>query len=74
VALNDMGQPQQALKILQAAVRRQPYDRDLLSGLAIYSARAGDRNAALSYVKLLRELEPENPTYVRMAAQIEAAR
>ena len=74
VALNDMGQPQQALKILQAAIRRQPYDRDLVAGLAIYSARAGDRNAALSYVKLLRELEPENPAYVRMTREIEAAR
>jgi Flp pilus assembly protein TadD len=71
VALNDAGQPQQALKVLEAALRRQPYDRDLLSGLAFYTARLGSREAALGYAKQLRELDPENPEYAQLAARIE---
>jgi tetratricopeptide (TPR) repeat protein len=72
VALNDMGRPQQALKVLEAALKRQPYDRDLLSGLAFYTARLGSHDAALGYVKQLRELDPENPEYAQLAARIEA--
>jgi len=74
VALNDSGQAQQALKVLQAALKRQPYDRDLLSGLAFYTARSGDRNTALAYIKLLRELDPENPSYAQMEKQMGGAR
>ena len=60
--------------MLQAALKRQPYDRELLSALAIYTARAGDREAALGYVKLLRELDPDNPAHAQLARQIEGAR
>jgi len=74
VALNDTGQPQQALKVLEAAQKRQPYDRDLLSGLAFYTARAGNREAALRYVGQLRELDPENPAHAQLAKQIEGVR
>ena len=49
VALNDTGQSEQALKVLEAALKRQPYDRDLLSGLAFYTAQAGRRDVALGY-------------------------
>ena len=74
VALNDSGHSQQALKTLQSALKRQPYDRDLLSGLAYYTARSGNRDAALDYVKQLRDLDPENPAYAQMAKQIEEPR
>ena len=36
--------------------------------------RAANRDAALGYVKQLRELDPENPSYAQMAKQIEGAR
>jgi len=71
VALNDTGQPRQALKVLEAAQKQQPYDRDLLFGLAFYTAGAGNREAALAYVRQLLELEPENPDYAQLAARIE---
>ena len=74
VALNDTGRPQEALKVLEAALKRQPYDRDLLAGLAFYTARAGNRDAAQGYVKQLRELDPENPAHARLANQIESPR
>ena len=33
-----------------------------------------NRDAALGYVKQLRELDPENPSYAQMEKQIEGAR
>jgi predicted CXXCH cytochrome family protein len=71
VALNDAGDPGRALEVLPAALGRQPYDRDLLSGLALYSARAGQREAAIGYAKKLVALDPESPEHAQLAARIE---
>ena len=73
VALNDAGQRSEALKVLALALARHPYDRDVLSGLAYFSAQGGKREQALGYVKQLRELDPENAEYAQMATQIEGA-
>jgi Flp pilus assembly protein TadD len=70
VALTDGGRAAEALKVLDAARKQNPYDREILSGLAFYSARAGQRDAALGYAKTLQELEPENQEYARLAASI----
>jgi tetratricopeptide (TPR) repeat protein len=48
VAQNDAGRTKEALEVLTAASKRHPYDRDLLFGLAHYSAAAGQRDAASS--------------------------
>jgi tetratricopeptide (TPR) repeat protein len=71
VALMDAGQQQQGMKVLEAALAGHPYDRDILSALALYKARAGQRGPALDYVRQLRELDPENAQYAQMAKQIE---
>ena len=71
VALNDAGQPTQALQVLDTALLRRPYDRDVLAALAHFRARAGDREAALRYVKQLRGLDPESVEYAQMAKQLE---
>jgi tetratricopeptide (TPR) repeat protein len=65
VALNDTGRPQDALRVLKEALKRHPYDRDVLFALAQYSA-AGNREAALGYARQLAELDPENPQYARL--------
>jgi len=70
VALNDSGKKAEALRVLTAALKTHPYDRDLLFGLAHYSAAAGRGDAALGYAKKLAELDPENPEYARLAAQL----
>jgi Tfp pilus assembly protein PilF len=74
VALNDAGQTRDAMRVLETALKRHPYSRDLLSTLAYFSAQAGNRDAALGYVKLLRELDPENADYAQLAKQIAGAR
>jgi tetratricopeptide (TPR) repeat protein len=70
VALNDVGRTPEALKVLRAAFKLQPYDRDVLFGLAFYSAETNDRKAALGFVTKLRELEPENRDYAQLAARL----
>jgi predicted CXXCH cytochrome family protein len=74
VALNDSGHPKEALQTLDDARKRNPYERDVLSGLAMYTAAAGDREAALRYARQLQDLDPENSEYARLAAQIQGGR
>jgi predicted CXXCH cytochrome family protein len=74
VAQNDSGQRKEALQTLEAARKRSPYDRDVLSALALYTSAAGDRETALRYAKQLQELDPENGEYARLAAQIHGGR
>ncbi len=70
VALNDARQNADALKVLAAAKKRHPYDRDLLTGLAYFTAQAGDRKAALRYAEVLHDLDPENPANERLVEQL----
>ena len=73
VALNSGGKSAEAIKVLNAALARQPVDRDILSGLAYFNAQAGRRDVAMGYVRQLRELDPDSAEYAKMARQIEAA-
>jgi len=73
VALNSGGRTAEAIAVLKAALARQPYDRDVLSGLAYFNAQAGKRDLALGYVKRLRELDPDSAEVAQMARQIEGA-
>ena len=73
VALNDAGERKEALKVLDRALTRHAYDRDVLSALAHFTAQSGNREVALNYVEQLRELDPENADYAQMAKQIEGA-
>jgi len=74
VALNSGGKSAEAIKVLNSALARQPYDRDVLSGLAYFNAQAGKRDVAMGYVRRLRELDPDSAEYAQMATQIEGAK
>ena len=71
MGLDDAGRTGDALKVLAAARARHPYDRDVLSALAFLTVKTGDRATALRYADRLRELDPENAEYARLAQQIE---
>jgi Flp pilus assembly protein TadD len=71
VGLNDAGHGREALQVLAAARKRHPYDRRVLEGLAHYTLQAGDRDGARGYVKELRALDPDEPSYAGLAAKIE---
>ncbi len=67
------GPVEAALQVLDAALARQPYDRDVLEALAHFRALAGDREAARKYVAQLRELDPESAEYAQLAKQLDGA-
>jgi tetratricopeptide (TPR) repeat protein len=70
VALDGAGRTAEAVRLLAATSKREPFNRDVLSGLAHLTAKAGDRERARGYVKQLRELDPENAQYVQLAKQL----
>ena len=71
VALNDFGQAKEALRVLESAWKRQPYNLDVLVGLAYFAAAQGRRESALDFATQLRELDPENAEYPRMVETIQ---
>ena len=58
VALNAIGQPRQALRILRDNQRRHPADRDSLEALVSFYRARGDRQEALNYARQLAEILP----------------
>jgi Flp pilus assembly protein TadD len=72
VALHDTGKHAEGMKVLQAALVRHPYDRDLLFALATYERAGGDPARAREHARLLRELEPQNREFARLAAEVGA--
>ena len=73
VALNDTGKRAEALRVLNAALAHSPYDRDLLTALVSYQLAASNAAAARRHANLLRELEPGNPDFERMARELSGA-
>ena len=74
VALYDMGKRPEALKTLSAALARHPYDREILFALATYERAGGNLAGAREHARLLRELEPENQDFNRLATELGAVR
>ena len=73
VALHDSGKPAEATKLLEAALVRHPYDRDLLFALAAGRDR-GDIAKASQRARLLVELDPDDLEVRRFADTIAPAR
>jgi len=74
VALYDTGKRPEALKTLGAALARHPYDREILFALATYERAGGNLAGARERARLLRDLEPENRDFNRLATQLGVAR
>jgi Tfp pilus assembly protein PilF len=59
-ALHDTGKRARALRVLEAAHRRRPGDRQVLRALVDYHRERGDRAAAARYAERLKALgEPD---------------
>jgi len=71
VALHDRGKPRESLKILEAALRRNPVNRDVLVALAQYQAALGRRPEALAHARKLVELAPEDQGLRQLLSQFE---
>jgi predicted CXXCH cytochrome family protein len=72
VALNSTGKPAPALRVLKDAYRRNPYDRDVLLGLASILLEQGKREEAAKYGEELVVVMPENEGARRILEEIRA--
>jgi len=72
VALHDTGKRAEAIRKFRAALARHPYDREILFALALYERDAGATARAREHARLLRELEPQNRDFARLATDLEA--
>jgi tetratricopeptide (TPR) repeat protein len=70
VALNDAGQTDKALVVLEDNLARHPYDRDSLAALANFYQSAGNRRKAVIYAKRLAELEPNDAQVEQQLLQL----
>ena len=73
VARHDTGDRAGAIKTLQAAQRQHRYDRDVLWTLAHYQREAGRLDLAADALRVLREIDPTNPAYAQLAAEVDAS-
>ena len=73
VALHHAGRRAEAERVLEGALVRHPYDRDILFALATYERAAGDVMGAARRANLLVELEPDNPELRRFAQELAGA-
>jgi predicted CXXCH cytochrome family protein len=71
VALHDSGKSEEGVQMLEAALIRHPYDRDILFALASYELEADDYASARSHAELLRELDPESEQVEQLLAAIQ---
>ncbi len=60
VALDSVGQTSKAIAVLAAAHGRHPANREILEALASFSAKTGDRKAAIGYAEKLVALAPDS--------------
>jgi Flp pilus assembly protein TadD len=74
VALDAAGQGGRALEVLARAHAAHPGNREILSALAAYSAKAGRGAAAVGYAKRLLELDPQDPEARQLYDQLTGKR
>ena len=70
IALHDLGQPQEAVRQLQALLRQLPRSEDVLLALANYSAELGQKDKARGYARTLTEISPGNTAYQELLQKL----
>ncbi len=72
VALESLGQPDEALSVRKAALTRHPYDVDLLAGLLQTQLGAGDMAGASESADRLLALRPRDAGLIRLRKQLDS--
>jgi len=70
IGLNSQNQPLEALKVLEEALLRHPFDRNILYSLATISMENGKLEDALGYARKLVEYYPEDPNYQQILGML----
>lgn len=74
VALHSSGCRDEAVRVLEEAVRRLPYDPDLLFGLAAFHRDQRELARALRYAERLAAVTPEDPRALELVAELRRPR
>lgn len=72
VGLNSAGRTGEAIAALRDALRRHPYDVEILGALISLEQRAGDVRAALSHARKLAEIVPADPRVQALVEELAA--
>ncbi len=70
VALINSGKPKDAQAVVDAAIKRNPYDRSLNVMLVRFDAANGNIDGARARIQRLRELDPESTDYDKLEAEL----
>jgi tetratricopeptide (TPR) repeat protein len=70
VALHSTGSPRRAIGALKQALRRYPYDRDLLLALATFHRDLGDVETAIGYAERQVAVVPHDPDAQQLLQQL----
>lgn len=73
IALNSTGSPGGAVRVLEAASKRHPYDREILFALATIERDRGNIRAAVGYAGTLANTWPDNPAFRQLHLQLQQA-
>ncbi len=73
VALNSTGKPAEAIRVVGQALKRQPYDHDLLTLRVLFLRDAGKRAAALEAAEQLGRFYPADPNVAQLRSELRAA-
>jgi tetratricopeptide (TPR) repeat protein len=71
VALQSAGDRARASSVLAEAIRRHPYDRDLLLALAAFHRDREEWSKAIEYAKRLSEIDPEDAGIRQFLTELE---
>ena len=73
VALNSTGKPAGAIRVVEQALKRHPYNRDLLTARVLFQRDSGNLAAARRAAEQLAKAFPGDPDVQRLLAELHAA-
>jgi len=69
--LNSTGETERAITTLETALRRHPYDLDLLTGIVALYRDNGNYKAALAHAQTLTKAWPQNKNFWTLMQQLQ---
>jgi tetratricopeptide (TPR) repeat protein len=72
VALYESGKGEQAMRLLERARARQPWNYDVLAALVSYARERGDLSTALRHAEQLAAVAPDDPVVQQTVAALRA--
>ena len=70
VALNDIGNKSESIRVLEEVHRRRPADREVLYALINFNREIGDILSARQYAEMLLEVSPHDPDAARLLDEL----